>query len=342
MVAKIGRLPGIRVLRRDRLAQVGTVGELARRCTRRQNCSRVCVGLRARPVEVPAPQVLLEQRTAGASVPAGAATAARTRARSSVGEVALALRDDPARLALEQVELLARSAAIAGTICVAVDPVPTTATVLPVRSCSVLPPRGVELGPGEVVEPRPVGIPRHVEEAGGAHEHVALVDGRRCRSGRVQMWRSSSHVAESTATPSRRCDRSPNSSTVSSRYFCSSGCLACVRDQSCGLNGKQYRCDATSTSAPGYGVVPPRAADPERLLVDRERVDAGPLQLHARRDPAEAGADDDDLRRSRGTEQLLGGGPRHDVMIGSRSQPASSTCGPTPRCRSRPPSRESG
>ena len=54
------------------------------------------------------------------------------------------------------------------------------------------------------------------------------------------------------------------------------------------------------------GVVPPRAADTERRLVDRERVDPGALHLHAGGDPAEAGADDDDPRRARGTEQLLG------------------------------------
>ena len=49
----------------------------------------------------------------------------------------------------------------------------------------------------------------------------------------------------------------------------------------------------------GIRVVPPGAADAVGLLVDRERLDAGPLQLDAHADAAEAGADDRDARRRR-------------------------------------------
>ncbi len=58
----------------------------------------------------------------------------------------------------------------------------------------------------------------------------------------------------------------------------------------------------------GVGVVPPRASDPERRLVNGERVDAGLLHLHARRDPTEPGTDHRHPRCPRGTEQLFGGG----------------------------------
>ena len=63
---------------------------------------------------------------------------------------------------------------IAGTSCDAVEPVPTTATVLPVRSCWCSHREVWKLGPVEVVEARPVGVVGDVEEPDGGDQHVAL------------------------------------------------------------------------------------------------------------------------------------------------------------------------
>src|SRR5262249_31980048 len=71
----------------------------------------------------------------------------------------------------------------------------------------------------------------------------------------------------------------------------------------------------------GVRVVPPRATDPERRLVDRERVNAGLLQLHARPDPAEAGADHHDPRRPGRAEQLFVRGlhGHHSTLVATSS-----------------------
>ena len=186
----------------------------------------------------------------------------------------------------------------------------------------MLPPRRVELRALELVEPGPVRVAGHVEEADRAHQHVALVDAFRRRAaaprrdGRRPTWRTA------TVTPSCRCGRRPNSSTVSSRYFCSSGCRACVRDPVVRLEREAVEVRADVDLGAGIGVVPPGAADAERRLVDRERVDPGLLQLHAGRDPAEPSADHHDPRRPVRTEQLLGGRlhpylPRGVVVFGA-------------------------
>ena len=54
----------------------------------------------------------------------------------------------------------------------------------------------------------------------------------------------------------------------------------------------------------GVLVVPPGAADPLRLLVDRERLDAGLAEQHAGRDPAHPRADDRDGRRAVRSEEV--------------------------------------
>ena len=168
---------------------------------------------------------------------------------------------------------------MAGTTCVADDPVPTTATTLPVRSCSCSQ-RGVELRALEVVEPGPVGVAGHVEEADRAHEHVALLDA-------AVVEPQLPDVA--VVVPRRRLHghaelqvrRRPNSSTVSSRYCCSSACRVRARPV-VRLEREAVEVRADVDLGAGVGVVPPRAPDPERRLVDRERVDAGASAIISR------------------------------------------------------------
>ena len=99
-------LARIRVRRRHRLAQVGTVGELAVDVARGRSCSRVGVGLRAGPVEMSARTGSSPARTAAASAPGRRRHGLANDGALLVGEVALALRHDPSGLALEHVELL--------------------------------------------------------------------------------------------------------------------------------------------------------------------------------------------------------------------------------------------
>src|SRR5262249_24110706 len=73
------------------------------------------------------------------------------------------------------------------------------------------------------------------------------------------------------------------------------------------LEGEAVQMRADVDLGTGIGVVPPRAPDPERRLIDRERGDPGLEQLDAGRDAAEAGPDDDDPRPPTRTEQLWGG-----------------------------------
>src|SRR5262249_55570531 len=97
-------LAGIGILRRDGFAQVRAVGELARDVVEADPLARL-VGAGAGPVGVPAAQVLLHHELEPPALRV-APPRARERGAFGVGEVALALGDDPSGLALEYVEAL--------------------------------------------------------------------------------------------------------------------------------------------------------------------------------------------------------------------------------------------
>ena len=170
-------LAGIGVLRRDGLAEIRTVGELALRCRpgrtaggSRWSWSPAGRGARATGSS-PA-------GTAAANVRAAARHGRGERGALGFGQVALAFRHDPPGLALEHVELLHdrrdRRHDLRGRRTGADHRHDLARQVV-----AVLPSGGVELGSGEVVETRPVGIPRHVEETDRARR--ARGTRRRCR-----------------------------------------------------------------------------------------------------------------------------------------------------------------
>ena len=196
---------------------------------------------------------------------------------------------------------------MAGTICVAVEPVPTTATTLSVRSWWCSHRDGVELGSLEVVEPRPVGVAGDVQEPHAADEHVALVGGAVVETDRPDV---------AVVVPRGRLDGHPEAQ-VRAQPVLVDGLLEVLLQL--GLLGvgagpvvrlERVRVEVRADVDLGarVGVVPPRPPDAERRLVDRERVDPGALHLHAGGDPAEAGAHHHDPRRALRTEQLLGAG----------------------------------
>jgi len=165
----------------------------------------------------------------------------------------------------------------------------------------VLPAGGVEFGSLEVVEPGPVGIARHVEEADCAHERVAPVDGPVVELNRpdvaVLVPRGGLHGdAELQVRPQAELvDRLLE-------VLLQLGLRGVRAGPVVGLEREAVQVRADIDLGAGVGVVPPRPADPERGLVDRERVEVGLLHLHARRDAAEAGTDHHDPRVLRGTE----------------------------------------
>ncbi len=229
-------LAGIGVLRRDCLAQIRTVGELAVDVGQAELPAGL-VGLGPRPVEVSAPQALLQQVPLPPTFPPPRPRS-RERGALVVGQVALAFRHDPARARAGTRRAAARSARSPAR-----PAWPTNRCRPPPRPCP----------PGRVGAPiGRCGTWVRRSRRGPATRDTAARSGnrprsrargtrRRCRRPKwtAQTWRSSSHVADVTVTPSRRCARRSYSSTVSSRYFCNSGCLACVRVQSLGLNEKQ-------------------------------------------------------------------------------------------------------
>ena len=183
-------LAGIGILRRHRLPQIWPIGELPVDVRAAELLARG-VGLGAGPVEVPAPQALLQH----VPLPPPFSPARRTFV---VGQVALALGHDPSRFALEHVALLhdrldrRHHLRRGGT---GAD----HGNDLAGEVVLVFPARSVERGPVEVVEPGPVGVAGHVEEADRAHEDVECPDGP---------------IAEAkhpTVVPGRRLHRHPES-----------------------------------------------------------------------------------------------------------------------------------
>src|ERR1700761_5799570 len=135
--------------------------------------------------------------------------------------------------------------------CDAVDPVPRTATRLPVRStewshrdeCITVPVNGscsTKSGnTGWVNNPT-----AETTTLNSGHSPAVVVS---CHRGARSTPR-----AQRISVPSRRCGRKPCSSTQRSKYFRISGCGDHSRDQ-CGfkLNEYEYRCDLTSHASPG-------------------------------------------------------------------------------------------
>ena len=151
----------------------------------------------------------------------------------------------------------------------------------------VLPARGVELRALEVVEPRPVGVARDVQEPDAADEHVALVGGAVVEADRP-------HVA--VVVPGRRLDRDPEAQVRAQPVLVDGllevllqlGLLGVGAGPVVRLERVRVQVRADVDLGARVGVVPPRPADAERRLVDRERVDPGALHLHAGGDAAEA------------------------------------------------------
>ena len=178
-------LPGIRVGRGDRLLQVGAVLEAPGDVVEAELRADVVL-LGVDHEDLAAPDVLLEQPLQPEAFLTPAQPVREPLALLG-REVAVTLGHHPARLALEEVDVLhlgldggddlrrRRTGAHHGD-----DLVGEVVLVLPARR--------VELRPGEVVEAGPVGVAGHVEEPDAADEHVALVDGavverRRSRRG---------------------------------------------------------------------------------------------------------------------------------------------------------------
>ncbi len=294
-----GPLAGIGVLRRHRLAQVGSVGELAGDVVEAELLAGL-VELGAGTVELPPPQGLLEHVLQPPALPRAPPRLGESGALL-VGEVALALGHDPSRLALEHVELLdhrldrrhdlggRRSGAdhghdLAGQVVL------------------VLPAGGMELRTLEVVEPGPVGVAGHVQEPDSTQEHVALVDAPVVELDRpdvtVVVPRGGLHAdAELQVRPEAELvDRLL-------QVLLQLGLRGVRAGPVVALEREAVQVRAHVDLRTGVRVVPPRPTDAERRLVDRERVDAGLLHLHARRDPAEPGADHHGSRGPRGTEE---------------------------------------
>ena len=168
----------------------------------------------------------------------------------------------------------------------------------------MFPTRSVERGPLEVDEPGPVGVAGHVEEADRAHEHVEPFDspiGEAKQPAAVPGRRLHGH-AEPQVGPQPELVDGLFEVLLELRLP-----RVCARPLM-GLEREAVELRGHVDFGTRVGVVPPGAADPERRLVDREGMDAGPLQLHPGRDAAEPGADNCDPGC-------------HDVMIGSFSQP---------------------
>ena len=129
----------------------------------------------------------------------------------------------------------------------------------------------------------------------------------------VQTWRSSSHVRRLDGDAEAQVRAQPELVDGLLEVLLQLGLLGVRAGPVVRLErvGVEVRADVDLGAR--VRVVPPGAADAERRLVDRERVDAGALHLHAGGDPAEAGAHDDDPRRPRRTEQLLGGWASRDA-----------------------------
>ena len=305
-------LAGVRVGGCDGFPEVGAVLEDAVDVAPAE-CLALRVRLGARSPEGAIPEVLLQHP---------ALAPALSPARPSLGEgdllffgeVALALRQHPSRLPLEQVQVL--DARLDGRHHLGRRR--TRADHRHDLACQVvlvLPASGMELRPLEVLEAGPVGIPRHVEEAHGAHQDVALVD-------RPVLESQSPDVA--VVVPGRRLHGDaqlqvrPKPELVDGllEVLLQLGLAGVGAGPVMGLEREAVEVRPDVDLSAGIGVVPPRAADPERGLVDRERGDTRPLELHARRDPAEPGAHHHDPGRPGRAEQLLGGG-LHGYMVTS-------------------------
>ena len=171
----------------------------------------------------------------------------------------------------------------------------------------MLPTGGVEDRALEVVEPRPVRITRDVEEPDRAHEHVTLI-----RAPVVEANRP--HVA--IVVPGGRLHGDAEFQVRAEtelvdrllEVLLQLRLLRVGARPVVGLEREAVEMRPDVDLGAGVRVVPPGPADTEGRLVDRERVDACPPQLHANRDPAEPGTDDDHPRRPSRTEQLLVGG----------------------------------
>ena len=285
-------LARIRVPRRDGLAQVRPVGELALDVVEAELPARF-VRLGAGPVQAPAPQAPLQQVPLAPALPAPAPGMAERRPLP-VGEVVLALGHDPTGFALEHVELLHdrldRGDDLRGRRAGTDDGDDLAAQVV-----LVLPARGVKLRSLEVVEPGPLRVAGHVEKADGAHQHVALLDGRV-----VELQHP--EVAVVVPRGGLHRDAEPQVRTKAELVDRVLEILLELRlprvraAPVVRLEREAIEVRPDVDFGARVGVVPPRAADPERRLADRERVDAGLLQLHARGDAAEPGSHHYDAR----------------------------------------------
>ena len=219
-------LAPVGIRRRDRRREVGPVGELAVDVAAAE-LLLVGVDLRARPVG--------PRHARGSSRPATAGARRSKRHRSGGGVPPAPRACSRARLSASpnpgsrwKRRTATATSAISGTICAALEPVPTTATRLPVRSCSCSHRAVWNAGPRKVSRPGQSGM------RGTLRNPTALISTWHV----VVVPSSSSTCRCASLRPTSPCRRrrrcggageDPNSSTTSSRYFRSSACLACVR-----------------------------------------------------------------------------------------------------------------